>query len=199
MDNVPTNTSKVFQKKALQLPFLITLIASLMVVAAFFLPLATANEEHQEYLEKYAQELNVPEIDMTNEDAINISMYEYAKTYWVVYNTIDKTLATIVTAIIGATGVLSLITLFFALIKKPVAVVIFNALTLGAYYLMVWDFKDRGVMPNSNYDWGIAYYLYFIGIAIVFCGAIWLFVKKVQVKRNRKVTVTIVEESTKEA
>ena len=197
MDNMGTAANAeikldtVIQNKAnsrhtLRLPFLITLAAAIIVVAAFFLPLATANEEHLEYLEKYAEEFSVPEIEMTNGDVIHISMYEYFRMYGVVYSTIDKTLGTVLMVLIGAVGILSLVTLLFALFKRPIAVIICNALTLGAYYLMTWDFKDRGVMPNSNYDWGMAYYLYYIGIAAVFAGAVWLLVARIQQKRQKK-------------
>lgn len=171
-------------RHSLTLPSLVTLAAAILVVVAFFLPLATANAEYTEYLKKYAEELNVPEIKMTNEDAIHISMYEFAKTYWACYDLIDKTLAMVVTAVIGAAGIFSLITLLVALFKKPVAVIIFNVFTLGAYYLTIWDFKDRGVMPNSNYDWGIAYYLYYIGIVVVFAGAVWLLAAKIKQRRR---------------
>lgn len=180
------NTEKTQTRQALRLPFGVTLIAAIIVVAAFFLPLATANEEYAAHLKKYAQVLSVGEIEMTNEDTIHISMYDLARVYWVTYRTIDKILATVVAAIIGATGILSLVTLLFTLFKKPVAVIIFNAFTLGAYYLMTWDFKDRGVMPNSRYNWGIAYYLYYIGIVVIFAGAIWLLGVKIKLKRQKK-------------
>lgn len=181
-----SKSNKANINSALKLSFFTTLVAALLTAITFFLPLASANDEHEEYLKRYAQEFNVEEIEMTNEDAIHISMYDFAKTYWVVYSSIDKTLATVVTAVIGAAGVLSLITLLFTLLKKPVAIFIFNLFTFGAYYLMVWDFKDRGVMPNSHYDWGIAYYLYFIGLFLVFAGAIWMFIKKVKLKKQFK-------------
>ena len=136
-----------------------------------FFSIKSANDEHEEYLKKYAQEFNVEKIEMTNEDAIHISMYDFAKTYWVVYSSIDKTLAIVVTTVIGAAGVLSLITLLFTLLRKPVAVFIFNLLTFGAYYLMVWDFKDRGVMPNSHYDWEL-HIIFILSVYFCFAGAI---------------------------
>ena len=189
--NTETKRDTVIQTKgnhghALRLPFLVTLAAAFIVVASFFLPLATANEEHAEYLQKYAEKFSVPEIEMTNEDVIHISMYEYFRMYGVIYSTVNQTLGTVLMVIIGAAGILSLVTVLFVLFKKPIVVFIFNALTLGAYYLMVWDFKDRGVMPNNNYDWGIAYYLYYIGIAAVFAGAVWLLIAKVKQKRKTK-------------
>lgn len=189
--NSETKRDTVIQTKencrhALRLPYLVMLAAAIIVVASFFLPLATANEEHAEYLRKYAGKLSILEIEMTNEDMIHMSMYEYSRVYGVIYNTVDKTLGTVLMVIIGAAGILSFVTLLFVLFKKLIAVFIFNALTLGAYYLVTWDFKDRGVILNSNYDWGIAYYLYYIGIAAVFVGAVWLLIAKMQQKRQKK-------------
>lgn len=181
------NWNQANRKKALKLPCLVTVLASLIVIASFFLPLASANEKYRNYLEGYAQELNVPEVEMTNQDVAHISMYDFARTYWVVFSTVDQTLATVVTSIIGATGILSLITLLFVMCRKPIAVVLFNLLTLASYYILVWDFKVRGVMPNSQYDWGIGYYLYYIGLVLVFAGAIWMWKKKRQLKQQMKV------------
>ena len=178
--------NKLESKHVLCIPFLITLSAAILVATAFFLPMATANADYTAYLEKNAEEFNVEEIEMTNKNAVHVSMYEFAKMYWGVYSVVAKTFSTVVTAVIGATGFFSLITLLFAVLKKPIPVIAFNTFTLGAYYLMTWDFKDRGVMPNSHYDWGIAYYLYYIGIAAVFAGAVWLLITKIKQKRLRK-------------
>lgn len=173
------------RKNALFVPFLVTLIASFIVVATFFLPLASANSEYKEHLEEYAQEVDIEKIGLSNEDIMHLSMYDFGKIYWAIYDTIDKALGVIAVAFIAATGIMSLITLLFTLCKKPIAVIIFNILTFIAYYMITWDFKDRGVMPNNRYDWGIAYYLYFIGIAVVFAGAIWMLVAKIQQKRRK--------------
>lgn len=177
---------KTKMKKALRLPFVISLIASLAVIIAFFMPLGSANEEYREYLEEYSQEINVEEIEMTNKEAINVSMYDFVKIYWNVYRPIDKTLATLVTAIIGATGGLSLMALLFVLLKKPIGIFIFNLLTFASYHLMMWDFKDRGVIPSRYYDWGAAYYLYYAGLVLLFAASIYMLVKKIQVKKQIK-------------
>lgn len=180
---------KAIQGDSLKLPFCVTLVVTVIVVAAFFLPLATANTEYAKYLKNHMQTLNEMGAEITTEDTINISMFDFVKMYQTVYGTIDKATATVVVAIIGITGILSLMTLLFAILKKPIAVIVCNALTLGAYHLMIWDFKDRKVMPNNHYDWGIAFYLYYIGIVAIFAGAVWLLIAKIKKRRQKKVDV----------
>lgn len=186
MDNSINSLGTVGGKNQIRIPFLVTVIASVIVVLAFFLPLASANEKHKEYLENYEWEIDAGGLEMSSKDAVHMSMFDYARIYWGVVDTIDRTLATVVTAVIAASGILSLVTLAFALWKKPIAVILFNGLTLGAYYLMTWDFNDRGVLPNSHYEWGIAYYLYYIGIAAIFAGAVWMLVTKIKIKQKNK-------------
>ena len=53
------------------------------------------------------------------------------------------------------------------------------------HILLSWDFKDRGVVPNNTYGWGISYYLYCIGAIIVFAGGVWLLVEKIRAKKQK--------------
>ena len=172
--------------RGLRFPFYVLLLTSLILTAAFFMPLATATGEYREYLEKYPDAWNVEEIKMTNRDAVNVSMYDFARMYGVVYRLVDKTLATIVTVTISAAGILSIVVLLLTLAKKPIGILIFNALTLGSYYLTVLDFKMRGVMPNKNYNWGISYYLYFCCTGVICVAAVWMLIKKIQIKHKKK-------------
>lgn len=201
MDHVKTKT-KVTHGHALRLPFWATLAAVVLVVAAFFLPLATAKAEYADALKtlaavssKYTDPFNVMGIELTAEDAIHISMFELAKISWAAFGSMDQTVAALGTAIISATGILSLITLLFTLFKKPVAVMIFNALTLGVYYMMVRNLKDLVVTPDSSYDLGIAYYLYYIGFAAVFAGAVWLLIAKIKLKQAKKTEPAAIKEN----
>lgn len=183
MDKKP-KLNRANMDRALKLSFLATLIVTLLTVTAFFLPLASANDEYEKYLKEYAREFNVEEIEMTNEDAVHVSMYEFVKIYWAAYSSVDATLGIVGITVIGAVGVLSLITLLFTLLKKPIAVFIFNLLTFGAYCLLIWDLKDRGVVPGRDYDWGISYYLYFISLFLVLIGATWMFWIKTNMKKR---------------
>ena len=55
-------------------------------------------------------------------------------------------------------------------------------LVLAGSRLLVWDFGDRGVLPNSTHDWGIAPTIYIIAFVILLAAAVWLFVMKRKVK-----------------
>ena len=72
------------------------------------------------------------------------------------------------------------------LIKKPIGIIIFDLLTMGAFWIICFDFEDRGVIPSSSFDCGIVYYLvYGIGV-IIFAGAVWLFIEKRKAKKLAK-------------
>lgn len=63
-----------------------------------------------------------------------------------------------------------------------VATIIFNLLAFAVFSFIRWNFK--GVIPNSNYDWGMAQYVCYIGIIIVAAGAVALLI--VKRKNNKK-------------
>ena len=53
----------------------------------------------------------------------------------------------------------AVLTLLMTLIKKPIGIIIFDLLTMGAFWIICFDFEDRGVIPSSSFDWGIVYAL----------------------------------------
>ena len=76
-----------------------------------------------------------------------------------------------------------MLTLLFALVRKPIPVVVFSVLTVALSLLLSWDFEDRGVIPSTSYDWGVARWVYLAaGIAAVAL-AIWQIVLRRQSKR----------------
>lgn len=178
-DNMKTNKT---------IPFIVLLIGTLVMVISFFLPYASATREHREYLEAYADGDYFAEIHMSNKEAVGISLAEYFRGYQYAAKTdFMKTVAIICMVMIIVTAVFTLLCLLFTCFKKPIPVLIFDCLNLGAFYLLSWDFKDRGVIGNSDYHWGIAYYLYYIAIAVTAAGAIWLLVVKINEKKEKKI------------
>ena len=79
-----------------------------------------------------------------------------------------------------------MITLLMTLIKKPIGIIIFDLLTMGAFKIICFDFEDRGVIPNNSFSWGIVYYLVYVIGVIIFTGAIWLFIEKRKAKKLAK-------------
>lgn len=168
-------------------PFLAMLIGSLMLVVTLFIPFASATEDYKESLEEYSDSMYVEELDMTNEEAINISLFEFARIYSVAAEMgMSKSVSIACIVIIAAFGVFALLTLLFSALKKPIPAIVFNLLAFVVFRITKWDFEDRGVIPNSNYDWGIAQYICYIGVIVVVVGAVALLVVKIKDKKQRK-------------
>lgn len=94
----------------------------------------------------------------------------------------------IYTVVIGLMAVFSLLTLRFVILRKPIAYLVFDCITFGVFCLLNWDFKDRGIVN----DWGVAYYLYYIGVILLFVGAVWFIIYKSKEKKaqNNKIDTT---------
>lgn len=172
--------------KNLYWAFVAALAGAIIVCAAFFLPYGAADKEYRQELEQYSSEISIPKLGMNNKDIEDMSMPEYIRTYLYAgkVNMADEAVVVGVVVVIGLIGILSCITLLLTILKKPAAVMIVNTLVLGAFRLLCYDFEDRGVIGNSRYNWGIAYYLYYIGIAVIYAGAVWMFI----IKRKQKKT-----------
>lgn len=85
--------------------------------------------------------------------------------------------------IIAVFWALVVLTYIMAILKKPIGIVIFDLLAMCVFKIIHFDFEDRGIIPSSSYDWGIANYLtYIIGIVIL-GGALWLFIEKRKAKK----------------
>lgn len=182
-------TPEINKGKIVQLlPFLTALAGAVILVLAFFLPYSSAEKEYKKYLKEYSDSMYAEEINMTNEDVVGISMLEYARMYAVAAKIgtfkEQRFIGIICVVLISMIGVFSLLTLLSAALKKPIALIIFNGINFGVFRMLSWDLKDRGVVPNSSYIWGISYYLYQICAVIILIGAIWLLVTKIRMKRR---------------
>lgn len=170
-------------------PFLAMLIGSIMLIATIFMPFASSTENYRKYLEKYPDSMFAEELNMTNEDAINLSLFEYARIYSSEMGLkMAKSISIACLVLIGMFGVFALLTLLFSILKKAIPTIIFNLLTLALFIITKWDFKDRGVIPSSRWDWGTAQYICYIGVAVVLAGAVTLLVIKIKDKKQSNVS-----------
>ena len=169
-------------------PLIIALIGTIMMVAAIFLPYATATETHAEALKKYQDEVIYKDFDMSAKDIMNISMVEYA----VVYSNLseqfwgDSAPGMIYVAFVVLIGGGSLFAVLVTVLKKPIAALIFDVLAFGVFALQNWDHAERGVIPSSSYDWGAAYYIFYIAAGMAFAGSVWMLATKIQANRKSK-------------
>ncbi|MBE7058649.1 MAG: hypothetical protein E7387_06065 [Ruminococcaceae bacterium] len=174
-------------KNNLLIPFIVVLIGSVMLIVTLFLPFASATEEYAEHLQKYSDEMYAVGIDMKNEEAIDISLLEFIKVYAATADLgMSQDVAVVCLVIIFAFILFAILTVLFSVFKKPIPAIIFNLLSFGVFWVIRWDFEDRGVIPSSNYDWGIAGTFCYVGIVVVMIGAVALLVMKIMTKKQRQ-------------
>ena len=188
------------KKKIIVVSFLAMLIGSIMLIITLFVPFASATDDHREYLEKYANTVSIEELDITNEQLLDVSLFKFARIYSALSGmeiSRDISISCIamisVFLIMGLSSEISvfaffaLLTLLFSILRKAIPVIIFDLLTFVVFRIIQWDFEDRGVISNSKYDGGIALYIGYIGVVIVMAGAVTLLVMKIKNKKQRKV------------
>ena len=175
------------QKKRLLIPFFIVLAGSLLLIATLFVSFASATEDYKGYLQEHPDGMYTEELEMTNKEAVNLSLFEFGRIYAKTAELgMSKEVSITCLVIISVFAVLVILTAIFSVLKKPIAIIVFNLLSLGVFRVIMWDFDDRGVVPNNNYDWGVAYYFCYIGAAVVFIGAVYLLIIKIRLRKERK-------------
>ena len=155
---------------------LVIIIACAILFIGLILPYESAIGEHKEYLQKNPDTMNVKEINLTNKDAINVSIIENFKvySYGMNHSEGDSWLAEESTINFILTTILVLV---FTLLNKRVLSIIFDILLFGSSMFMNFDIVSRGVMPSTKYTYGISYYLYPIISVIILIAIIVLIVK----------------------
>lgn len=183
------------EQKILKIALLVALVGALLMVICIFLPYATASENYTQELLENSEKLIHENIDMTEGDMVDISMFEYAK----VYGGLSKELfgndaeGIFYVALVALIGVFAVLALFLALGKKPIGVMIFGLLSFAVFSMQNWDYEERGIVPSSRYGWGIGHHLFYVGAVIVLAGAIWMLVEKIKIKKAAKLAQQNIE------
>ena len=169
-----------------KLPWIVSALGAFLLVVAFFLPYATGTDEYKERIAANIDGVSIESIGMTNADAADASMMEYTRVYMSAEMLGASEFYLIYVPLMAGLFVCALLALLFSVLRKPIPVMVFSVFTLGLSLLINWDFEDRGVVPSSLYDWGVAKWVYIAAAAIAIAGAVWLFVVKVKEKRALK-------------
>lgn len=152
-------------------------VAAIDLVAAFFLPWASADAEFREGVAAMPDFVFFEPTGMTVSDATEISLFEYVQ----VYGSMDGAWRVYMGIMYAVLGV-SVVALLFAALGKPIGAVVFGTLVLAGSRVLVWDFGDRSVLPSSTHDWGMAPTVYIAAFVLLLAAAAWLFVLKRQAK-----------------
>lgn len=154
----------------------LTIVFAALLVAAFFLPYASAVEEYRAVL----GQLSENPFGVANEELADTSLLEYVRIY---LNAAPEAFVAVYVPLTIAPAVLGALTLLFSSLRKPVPAIVFSVVTLGVTSLLSWDFEDRGVLPSDTYDWGVARWVYLAaGVAVIAC-SIWQIVLRRQARR----------------
>ena len=172
-------TKKTLNEK-LKLPFIVALIGVLILVIGMFLPYITAVGEMGEYIEKYPDRIEIKDLELTASDLKDIPVISVSQIITGIYGEDDGAIADVIVMVFG--GFLAL-TALFVILKKPIAIMIFDLLTFGSFSFLNFVMKEDFIDPDK-YAWGIGYTTIQIAIAIVFVTAIWMLVKKIIAKRE---------------
>lgn len=185
------------KEQKFNIPFIALIAASFLLIISFFLPFASATGKHKDYLKEKPQKMYAEEINMTNKEAVNLSLTEYAKMYGYVATSMkghyqQQGMLSII--LIIAMGVFSILTLIFAIMKKAGKTIVFDCFSFLFFFLYTFDLKDRGVLPSDDYNYGIAYYLYIIFSIIIIISLIWYIINSKK-QKNSSQSVNSYEEN----
>ena len=174
------------EKNKLFIPYVITLIGTIMMILLLVLPFTTATDEYAERLDRFADTEVYKGLSLTCADVKNVSLVDYARIYVAVGENFWKNeyAGWIYAGLIAAIGLFSLIAVIKAIRKKPIGIIIskiFTVITVAIFYFV---FIARHVVQNENYVWGVAHYCYYIIPIIIIVCSIWLFIKKRQLNKD---------------
>ena len=166
----------------LKFPFVVALIGVLILVVGMFLPYITAVGEMGEYIEKYPDRIEIEDLELTASDLKDIPVISVSQIISGIYGEDDGALANVI--VFTFCGFIAL-TALFVVLKKPIAVMIFELLAYGVFAFLSAYMKEDFIDPDK-YAWGIGYTVIQIAIAVVFAAAVWMLVKKIIAKRELK-------------
>lgn len=160
--------------KMRKIAVVVSIVAAALLVAAFFLPYAAGTQDYRESLDSMWGNPYEEVLGMSSDDLADVSLFEYARIYSASGELgMSEEFAVVYVPLTVAAAVLGAITLLFAALRKPIPAIVFSVLTILLTFALNWDFEDRGVIPSTNYDWGIARWVYLVaGVAVIAC-AIW--------------------------
>ncbi len=159
---------------------LVGVICAVVTVACLFLPLFVGTEDYLDYLDYYPEDYVDERTGINVHETASVSPVDYGRLYGRIFDGAEAAVYIGLTAFLAGAAVL---TLLFAALNKPVAMMIFDILTFTAMRIMVYDLDGRGVCPGAHWQWGISFYLLHIFTVLALAAAIWMLVTKIRSKR----------------
>lgn len=175
---------KILPQKQLIIPFFVTLLATIAMVVAIFLPFAVATPEYSKELGDVNKFVTS---SVTTNDLKSISMPEFANIYknntGEIFNATDGNFYIGLLYFIGVFTSASIVFIYF---KKAIPVIIFTILNFLAFLFQNIDIAHRNFLTPEAYNHGAGYYLFYIASALAFAGAVWMLIIKIRLKNKSK-------------
>ena len=150
----------------------------LIEIIALFLPYAVAKDmEYATYV-----------TDETGMNAINPSMVDFIRIY--MSSDIEFVAggqAYLTLGITVAIGVFALLAFLFAMLRKPIAAMVFDVMSMLPFALQNYHFTDRGVVPSDTFAWGWVMYLYVAASILTVVCAIWTMIDRRRMRKQNAV------------
>ncbi len=178
---------KTDNRKKLTICFVALLAVTVLMTLSVLLPYGSAEKEYRESLLDNADYVIDKDLNLTAGDMVDISMVTYARVYSSASSKIfgNAGIGIIYVIFVAAIGGFSLLCVLFALLKKPIPIIIFDILSFAAFMIQRWDYVDRRVIPSSKYDWGIGYYLFIVAAILAFALSIVMIIIKKKIKNEK--------------
>lgn len=162
MDN---NSEKTSNKKLLLLSMFVSLAGSALMLVSLILPYITGAEGA------------VKSHSMISYVKLAMDMgSEYTGT---------DVFGALMLAMVICIGLFSALVLVFSLVKKPIPIIVFTFLAGIVFIILCSDFTSRGVVGENALSWGVAYYMFIIGVIISFMGAVFMLIQKIKNKKMK--------------
>ena len=166
----------------------------ILVTVGLFLPYESSTDNHRKWLERHPDNVYIEEINMTNKEAIELSIVENFRIYIAAVNKDTGTKhnndwmhgEAIINIVITIVLMISIIIILLAaILKRYILALFFNIFMIGSSLVMNYDIGSRGVLPSRKYNCGISYYLYIALGAVLIVIILLAIIDKKRIKSGK--------------
>ena len=132
------------------------IIFALLAIGAFFLPYFTSSGSLNEFGKAFGNEIIDETVNVTGTEMTKPSLFTYCKIFFSDNDVLRDTFRGLMICLVPFNTFLILL---FGLTGVAVPALIFSIFLGGSEFIVYKDFELRGVIPSSNIDFGIAFYI----------------------------------------
>lgn len=171
--------------KRILVPYLIALLATLIMAISVFMPYATVIGEYKEALDNATNAILDSNLGLSVESVKDVSLFEFAHIYNAdsqnIFGDGDGVVYVVIVTVIAGFALLGTL---FTLFKKGTPIIVFTILSFLVFAFNNFDFSLRGIVPSESYAYGFGYYVFYAATILALAGAILLIIAKHKIKKE---------------